>query len=115
MVDGIEWHCLFCGKKKAEVEHIVTGSADDGSAICDECVGQALIVLASKGWVPPTIKLRVGIPDAVNVEDVVRHVEQARKVIANQLAEVVGQDEVSEERCRGIIEWQDQFLAWLRR
>jgi len=55
--------CLFCGKAKAEVTHLIMGLTE-GVAICDECVGQALILLASKGWVPPTIKLTVAV--AVN-------------------------------------------------
>jgi len=52
--------CLFCGKAKAEVTHLIMGLTE-GVAICDECVGQALILLASKGWVPPTIRIGVSV------------------------------------------------------
>lgn len=51
--------CLFCGKAKAEVTHLIMGLTE-GVAICDECVGQAVILLVSKGWVPVNAGLRVG-------------------------------------------------------
>lgn len=63
--------CLFCGKAKAEVAHLVAGLSE-GVTICDECVGQALILLASKGWIPPTIKVRVAFDGNEDAESVAR-------------------------------------------
>ena len=53
--------CMLCGKTASEVRHMVAGAFSERGAVCDECVGQALILLASKGWVPPTIKLTVTV------------------------------------------------------
>ena len=33
---------------------------NEGVVICDECVGQAVILLVSIGWVPVNAGLRVG-------------------------------------------------------
>lgn len=54
---GIEWQCALCGKKASEVRRMVAGSAVEGAAVCDECIGQALPLLVAEGWRPPTIRL----------------------------------------------------------
>jgi len=51
--------CLLCGKKASEVRHMIAGSAVEGAAICDECVGQAVILLIDEGWVPMNPGLRI--------------------------------------------------------
>ncbi len=53
-------NCAFCGKGNREVKHMVQGPGPD-VLICDECVGQSLIILASQGWVPPTINIKIKI------------------------------------------------------
>ena len=38
---------------------MIAGSAVEGAAICDECVGQAVILLIDEGWVPMNPGLRI--------------------------------------------------------
>ena len=52
------WGCSFCDKTSKEVRHLVAGPRE-GLAICDECVGQAVILLVSEGWIPVNAGLRV--------------------------------------------------------
>jgi hypothetical protein len=59
--DAAHTACMLCGKAASEVRHMVAGAFSERGAVCDECVGQALILLASKGWVPPTIRIGVSV------------------------------------------------------
>lgn len=49
-------NCLFCHKSRSEVQQLIACEFE-GVLICDECVGQAMLVLCAKGWVPPTVNI----------------------------------------------------------
>lgn len=60
MTDDVELRCTFCGKGRLEVPRLVASEVE-GLAICEECVGTAMQVLARSGWVPPTVEIRFGV------------------------------------------------------
>lgn len=54
----VKWQCSFCDKGNSEVRHMIAGRVE-GVAICDECVGAAVILLVREGWVPINAGLRL--------------------------------------------------------